>query len=67
MLNAGGKPGFDITRLIPALLIRRNQIRGTAILTRLVDAANDPIALTEAANRLDAEMPALPVTQFIVR
>ena len=37
------------------------------MLTWLVDAEDDPEAMTEAAARIDKEVPALPFTQVIVR
>ncbi len=67
MIGTNDDSAADISSLFPDLLIRKNQIRGVEILTRLVDAADDPIALTKAVKQINAEVRALPVTQIIVR
>ena len=68
MMNASNDfSAAAVLNFLPDLLIRENQMQGAEIFTWLIDAADDPIALTEAANRLDAAVPALPRTQVIVR
>ena len=62
-LGSGG-PGV---RWLPRLMVRWNQMRGAEILTWLVDAADDPKAMTAAAQRIDTTVPAEPITQAIVR
>lgn len=52
---------------IPAFLVRRNQIRGTAMYTWLIDAAEESDALSKAASRVNAEARNLPSTQLIAK
>ncbi len=52
---------------LPEIVIRENQMRGVEILTRLVDAGDDPQAMLKAARRMDVEIPALPATQVVAR
>ena len=54
-------------RVLPDFLILQNKTTGVEMLTRLVEATDDPPALMKAANGIDAEVPKLPITQFIVR
>ena len=62
-----GRAGGSLLPVLPDFLIRHNQATGVEMLTRLVEAADDPQALMEAANGIDVEVPKLPITQFIVR
>lgn len=66
-LNNGVSPTPGLTRYLPDLLIRESQMWGVEMLTRLVDAGDDPQAMTKAARQMDAEIPALPFTQVVVR
>lgn len=62
-----GSLGVISIPILPYFLIRQNQATGVELLTRLVEAADDPQALMKAANGIDVEVPKLPITQFIVR
>lgn len=64
IMSIGGPAAFPF---LPDFLLRRNQVRGVEMLTWLVDAADDPQAMIEAAARIDKEVPALPFTQVLVR
>ena len=59
--------GGPMVPFLPEFFVRENQSTGTRMLTWLVDAADDPLALDKAAKRINKEVPALPVTQIIVR
>ncbi len=59
--GGGGMPPF-----LPTMLIRKNQIRGTEMLSWLVDA-EDTRALMAAANRMEKEARALPLSQVITK
>jgi hypothetical protein len=63
-VTGGGPPG---PAFLPDILIRENQMRGVEMLTWLVEAVDDPDAMTKAAARIDKEVPKLPVTQMLVR
>ena len=52
---------------MPDALIRQNQIRGVEILSRLVDARDDPELLVEAARRINSDVPALTRVHYLVR
>jgi hypothetical protein len=52
---------------LPNVLIRSSQLRAAEMLGWLVDAGDDPEALLAAARRMDAEIPKLPKTQFLIR
>jgi hypothetical protein len=60
----GGGPGVQ---WLPDVLIRQNQMRGAEILTWLVDAADDPKAMHEAAKRINETIPGEPIRHIIVR
>ena len=52
---------------LPDVLIRQNQMRGAEILTWLVDAADDPKEMHEAAKRINETIPGEPIRHIIVR
>ena len=55
------------SKLLPEFIIRKNQIRAVEMMTRLVDAGEDLVAMHEAALQLDTEIPQLSRTYFIVK
>jgi hypothetical protein len=61
----GGVASTGGVSWLPEMLIRENQMRGVEMLTWLVDAGDDPAALTKAAVRIDTEMPHLPKMQIL--
>ena len=69
LMNLGPDlPGAGILAMgsiLPEGIFRKNQIVGTELLTRLVEAFDDPGALIKAANLNDTEVPTLPRMQII--
>ena len=57
--------GFGIP-LAPEILARRSQVCGTEMLTWLVEAADKPSEMIEAAARINRETPLLSATHFLV-
>ena len=51
----------------PWWLVRNNQLRGAEMYGWLVDAADDPRSLIDAARRIEVEMPRLGPTQILVK
>ncbi len=64
LMNGTGDGGIT---WLPEMLIRKNQMRGAEILTWLVDAADDPKAMMQAGQRIDATVPTEPMTHVLVR
>ncbi len=51
----------------PTIFIRVNLLQGAEMFTWLVDAADDPKALLQAAQRIETEVPKLPFTQELTK
>ncbi len=65
-IDGGGGEGV-VLPFLPAMFVRHNQACGVEMYSWLVDAVDDPVALIQAAQRIEVEAPKLPVTQALVR
>ena len=55
------------SRVMPAFLVRSNELTGAEMHTWLIDAADDPDKMRAAAARIDTEVPKLSKTQILVK
>lgn len=62
--GTGGLPGAS---WLPAWLVRRNQIEGVTLISSLVEAGDDPLALAAAVKRMDEAVAQTGPTRLLVK
>ena len=66
LASGGPLQGYPVFDAIPLVVIRMNQRRMAEVFTWLVDACDDPKAMTEAVQRMESAEPTPRLSSFLV-